>query len=162
MREQPAVRRTQSFRYLPIHQLILLVALLAATSALGQRTVVQDAGGGRKLELHYNAEGKVAELRTIGPDGQLLQQQTLEYPAGSYVPNTTATSYWPNGKVHKITRNTYDNNANFTGEFAQVFDESGKQTVRASAGSRSAEQLLSLRRLERSQAGLPACPVSGR
>ncbi|MGA8878387.1 MAG: hypothetical protein WCC25_13230 [Candidatus Korobacteraceae bacterium] len=123
------MRRTQYFCYLPIHQLIMLVALLATTSALAQRTVVQDAGGGRKLELHYNAEGKVAELRTIGPDGQLLQQQTLEYPAGSYVPNTTATSYWPNGKVHKVTRNTYDNSANFTGEFVQVFDESGKQTA---------------------------------
>lgn len=96
---------------------------------MAQRTVVQDAGGGRKLEYHYNAESKVVELRTIGPDGQLLQQQTYEYPAGSYVPNTTATSYWPNGKVHKVTSNTYDNNANFIGEFVQAFDESGKQTA---------------------------------
>jgi hypothetical protein len=54
-------------------------------------------------------------------------EQILEYPAGSYVPQTTSTSYWPNEKVHKITRDTYDNNANFTGEFIQVFDESGKQ-----------------------------------
>lgn len=109
----------------------MVVALLLAgsLSLAAQRTVVQDAGGGRKLEFHYNAEGKVVELRTIGPEGQLLQQQAFEYPAGAYVPNTTATSYWPNGKVHKVTRNSYDVNANFTGEFVQVFDESGKQTL---------------------------------
>jgi hypothetical protein len=131
MRKTSAVRATQFSSHLTVHQLLLLVALLATTCSLAvaQRTVVQDAGGGRKLELHYNAEGKVAEIRTIGPDGQLLQQQTLEYPAGAYVPNSTATSYWPNNKVHKVTRNTYDNNANFTGEFVQVFDESGKQTA---------------------------------
>jgi len=92
-----------------------------------QRTVVQQSGGGRKMELHYNAADQVTEIRTIGADGQLLQKQVLEYPAAAYVPQTESTSYWPNGKVHKITRDTYDNNANFTGEFIQVFDESGKQ-----------------------------------
>lgn len=106
-----------------------LIALVTASAAPGyaQRTVVQQSGGGRKIELHYNAADQVTEIRTIGADGQLLQSQILEYPAGSYVPQTTSTSYWPNGKVHKITRDTYDNNANFTGEFIQVFDESGKQ-----------------------------------
>lgn len=102
---------------------------LGAAPAIAQKTVVQQAGGGRKVELQYNAAEQVTEIRTIGPDGQLLQKQDLEYPAGSYVPQTTATSYWPNGKVHKITRDTYDNNANFTGEFIQVFDESGKQAA---------------------------------
>ena len=42
-------------------------------------------------------------------------------------PRRTSTSYWPKGQVHKIARNTYDDNANFTGEFIQIFDESGKQ-----------------------------------
>jgi hypothetical protein len=113
------------------NRLFMVVALLLAGSSLlpAQRTVVQDAVGGRKLEFHYNADGKVAELRTLGPDGKLLQQQAFEYPPGSYVPNTISTSYWPDGKVHKVTHNTYDNNANFTGEFVQVFDESGKQTA---------------------------------
>jgi len=131
MRKKSSVRQTQSSAHLPFNRLFILIALLAAASAsaFAQRTVVQEAGGGRKLVLHYNAEGKVDEIRTLGNDGQLLQQQTLEYPPGAYVPNTTATSYWPNGKVHKIARNTYDNNANFTGEFIQVFDEAGKQTL---------------------------------
>jgi hypothetical protein len=106
-----------------------LAVLFMASSApaYAQRTVVQESGGGRKLELHYNAADQVTQIRTIGADGQLLQKQDLEYPAGAYVPQTTSTSYWPNGKVHKITRDTYDNNANFTGEFIQVFDEAGKQ-----------------------------------
>jgi hypothetical protein len=107
----------------------MLIALftVSATPGYAQRTVVQQSGGGRKIELHYNAADQVTEIRTLGADGQLLQSQILEYPAGSYVPQTTSTSYWPNEKVHKITRDTYDNNANFTGEFIQVFDESGKQ-----------------------------------
>ena len=112
-------------------RIFVLLALLALTSLplLAQRTVVQDAGGGRKLELHYNAAGKVTEIRTLGPEGQVLQVQTMDYPPGSYVPQNTATSYWPNGKVHRITRDTYDNNANFTGEFIDLFDEAGKQTA---------------------------------
>lgn len=107
----------------------MLIALftVSATPSYAQRTVVQQSGGGRKIELHYNAADQVTEIRTLGADGQLLQSQILEYPAGSYVPQTTSTSYWPNGKVHRITRETYDNNANFTGEVIQVFDESGKQ-----------------------------------
>jgi hypothetical protein len=49
------------------NRLLMVVGLLLAGSSLlpAQRTVVQDAGGGRKLEFHYNADGKVAELRTI-------------------------------------------------------------------------------------------------
>jgi len=107
----------------------MLIALftVSATPSYAQRTVVQQSGGGRKIELHYNAADQVTEIRTLGADGQLLQSQILEYPAGSYVPQTTSTSYWPNEKVHKITRDSYDKNANFTGEFIQVFDESGKQ-----------------------------------
>ncbi len=106
-----------------------LIALVCASAVAGsaQRTVVQESGGGRKVELHYNAADQVTEIRTLGADGQLLQKQILEYPAGAYVPQTESTSYWPDGKVHKITRDTYDNNANFTSEFIQVFDESGKQ-----------------------------------
>ena len=95
---------------------------------LAQRTVVQDAGAGRKLELQYNAAGQATQIKTIGADGQLLQVQNLEYPPGAYVPQSMTTSYWPNGKVHKVTHDTYDINANFTGEFVDVYDETGKQT----------------------------------
>ena len=106
-----------------------ILLTLSVAPAMAQKTVVQQAGGGRKVELQYNAANQVIQIRTIGPDGQLLQKQDMDYPAGSYVPQTTSTSYWPNGKVHRVTRDTYDNNANFTGEFIQVFDESGKQTA---------------------------------
>jgi len=106
-----------------------LLALLAGSvpAASAQHTETKDAGGGRKIELHYNAAGQVTETRTLGPDGKVLEKDLLEYPPGAYIPHTISTSYWPNGQPHKITRNTYDNNSNFTGEFIQVFDESGKQ-----------------------------------
>ena len=46
---------------------------------------------------------------------------------GHYGPQQTDTTYWPGGKVQKIVRHTYDESTNFTGEFIQVFDQSGKQ-----------------------------------
>jgi len=79
------------------------------------------------MELHYNAAGQVTETRTLGPDGQLLEKDVLDYTPGGYVPQTTSTSYWPNAQTHRLARNTYDDNANFTGEFIQVYDETGKQ-----------------------------------
>ena len=125
------MRRMKSMPDLRLYGTVALFALvtMSVAPAMAQKTVVQQAGGGRKIELQYNAAGQVTQIRTIGADGQLLQKQDLEYPPESYVPQTTATSYWPNGKVNKITRDTYDNNANFTGEFIQVFDESGKQNA---------------------------------
>ena len=106
---------------------LLLGVLVAAASALAQRTETQNGGGGNKLEQHYNAAGQVTETRTIGPDGKLLEKDTLEYPPGALVPQSVSTSYWPNGQPHKITRNTYDNNSNFTGEFVEILDDTGKQ-----------------------------------
>jgi len=103
------------------------LALLLASSLLAQHTVVQDAGGGRKLELHYNAAGQITETDTLGPKGELLEKDVLEYSPGYYVPQSISTSYWPNGRVHKITENNYDSNSNFTREYIQVFDDSGKQ-----------------------------------
>lgn len=114
---------------LPVCRIFGLFTLLVLCAAPGiaQHTVVQDAGGGRKLELHYNAAGQVTETRTLGADGQLLQKDVLDYSPDTYVPQSTSTSYWPNGQIHKVTRNTYDANSNFTGEFIQILDESGKQ-----------------------------------
>jgi len=43
-------------------------------------------------------------------------------------PQQTNTTYWPSGQLRRVARNTYDDSANFTGEFIQAFDESGKQT----------------------------------
>ena len=123
------MQRTQHFFDSPVLWIFALLALLVLGVApcVAQHTVVQDAGGGRKVELHYNAAGQVTETRTLGPDGQLLQKDVLEYSAGAYVPQATSTAYWPNGQIHKVTHNTYDDNSNFTGEFIQIFDESGKQ-----------------------------------
>lgn len=128
--EEPFLSRIELSPDIALYRMLTLFAALclSAAPALAQRTVVQEAGGGRKIELTYDAAGKVTEIRTLGAEGQLLQKQILEYPPGGYVPLTTSTSYWPNGKVHKVTRDTYDNNANFTGEFIAVYDESGKQT----------------------------------
>ena len=123
------MRRTQVFFILPVSWSCALAALVVVCTISGnaQHTVVQDAGGGRKMELQYNAAGQVTETRTLGPDGQVLEKDILDYTPGAYVPQTTSTSYWPNGQIHKLTKNTYDANANFTGEFVQILDESGKQ-----------------------------------
>ncbi len=103
----------------------LFIAYVAPSFA--QKTEVRDAGGGRKLEFHYNAAGQVTEQSTIGADGKLEQKVDYEYRPGYFVADETTTFYWPDGKVRRITKNTYDASANFTGEFVQEFDESGKQ-----------------------------------
>lgn len=66
-------------------------------------------------------------MRTVGPDGGIQQKANYEYVPGHYGPQQTDTTYWPGGKVQKIVRHTYDESTNFTGEFIQVFDQSGKQ-----------------------------------
>jgi hypothetical protein len=118
------LRRTRT-----IPSLLVTVALLNSGAFLfAQKVDTKDAGGGRKIELHYNAEGQVVETRSIGADGKLQQIDALEYLPGAYIPNSVTTVYFPNGNtVQKIVRNTYDNNSNFTGEFIQIFNEAGKQ-----------------------------------
>src|ERR1035438_4715819 len=92
---------------------------LQAASSLAQKTVKQDAGGGRKLEFDYNTAGQVTEQRTMGADGKLEQKVDYESRPGYFVADQTTTFYWPDGKVHRITKNTYDASANFTGERGQ-------------------------------------------
>jgi len=99
----------------------------SATPLFAQKTVVQDAGGGRKLEFDYNAAGQVTQQRTVAADGKPLERVDFEYHPGFFGADQTNTTYWPDGKINKITRNTYDASSNFTGEFIQVFDEAGKQ-----------------------------------
>jgi hypothetical protein len=114
---------------LPLRCIAFVSALvaIAVAPAAAQRTVTKDAGSGRKIVLHYNAADQIVETDTLGPNGELLEKNLLEYRPNAYVPQNTNTSYWPNGKPHKIAHNTYDDNSNFTGEFIQVYDESGKQ-----------------------------------
>jgi YD repeat-containing protein len=108
---------------------LFAVLTCSAASSLAQKTVKQDAGGGRKLEFDYNTAGQVTEQRTMGADGKLEQKVDYESRPGYFVADQTTTFYWPDGKVHRITKNTYDASANFTGEFVQELDESGKQTA---------------------------------
>ena len=84
-------------------------------------------GVGGTIETDYNAAGKATEMRTIGPDGKLQQKVDYQYLPGYYGAQQTDTTYWANGKVRKTVRHTYDPSTNFTGEFIQTFDKSGKQ-----------------------------------
>ena len=102
---------------------------LSASTCLGQHTVVRDAGGGRKIELIYNGSGEVAETRTVDSTGKIQVRVEHEYRSGFLVPQETTTSYWPDGKaVRSVIRASYDENANFTSEAIQVFDQTGMQT----------------------------------
>ncbi|MGB8771258.1 MAG: hypothetical protein WCC92_16690 [Candidatus Korobacteraceae bacterium] len=122
------MRQNRDYYLLRIRLSFAFFAVLTCGSApsFAQKTVVQDAGGGRKLEFDYNATGQVTEQRTLGADGKLEEKVDYEHRPGYYVADQTSTSYWPDGKVHSMTKNTYDANANFTGEFVQDFDEAGK------------------------------------
>jgi hypothetical protein len=98
-----------------------------ATPLFAQKTVVQNAGGGRKLEFDYDAAGEVTQQRTIEADGKLEQRVVYERRPGYDVADQTTTFYRPDGKVWRVTKVTYDVSVNFTGEFVQDFDEAGKQ-----------------------------------
>ena len=98
-----------------------------AAPVIAQHTTIEKNGLAGTVETDYNAAGKASEMRTVGTDGKLQQRVQYEYLPGNYGPNQTDTTYWPNGQTRKIVRKTYDENANFVGEFIQIFDESGKQ-----------------------------------
>jgi hypothetical protein len=112
-----------------ISRTLALSALLAcgAATMVAQRTVVENNGVGGRIETDFNAAEKVTQMRTIGADGKLQQKVAYEYLPGYYGAQQTDTTYWPNGEVRKVVRNTYDESSNFTGEFIQVLDQSGKQ-----------------------------------
>lgn len=115
----------------PIARALALWVLLGcfAGTAGAQHTEVQASGAGGKVEMDYNAAGKVTQTRTIAPDGKLQQKVDYEYLPGYYGAQQTDTFYWPDGKLKKVVRTTYDESANFTGEFIQAFDEMGVQTA---------------------------------
>ena len=100
---------------------------MLAFSASAQHTVVEKNGVNGKIETDYNAAGKPVEMRTLGPDGKIQQRVDYEYPPGHYVAEQTDTAYWPNGRIRRVTHKSYDESANFIGEFIQTFDEAGKQ-----------------------------------
>lgn len=123
------MRRNRDLLVATFAQMLALLAMFLGAPAPGmaQHTVVENNGVGGRIETDYNAAGKATEMRTIGPDGKLLQKIDYEYLPGYYVAQQTDTGYWPNEKPHKVSRNSYDESSNFTGEFVQIFDESGKQ-----------------------------------
>ena len=106
---------------------LTLILTIGTTKAFSQKTVVQDAGGGRKMELVYNSAGQVTERRMLGADGKLTDKTEYEYRPGFYQAQEVVTSYWPNGNIKMVTRTSYDANSNFTLEFVQVYEQSGKQ-----------------------------------
>ncbi len=125
------ILQNRSHRFPRVGRAFALLALLAGSAALGfaQHSVVQDADGGRKTELDYDPTDRVAQQRTIGADGKLMEKIDYEYLPGYFGPQQTNTAYWPNGKVRKITQVTYDESSNFTGEVIRVFDESESQVA---------------------------------
>jgi len=102
---------------------------LSSSTCFGQRTEIRDAGGGRKIELVYDAAGQVVETRTVDISGRLQERVEHQYSPGFLVPQETTTSYWPDGKaMRSVARVHYDENANFTSEVIGLFDEAGTQT----------------------------------
>jgi len=98
-------------------------------ACFGQHTAVRDAGGGSKIELIYNASEQVVETRTVNLAGKLQVRVEYEYRQGFLVPQETTTSYWPDGKTERsVTRVSYDENGNFTGEVIALYSETGVRT----------------------------------
>lgn len=109
-------------------RLALSLALgFCAAPATAQHTTVEKNGLAGTIETDYDAAGKATEMRTIGTDGKLQQKVQYQHLPGYYVPDQTDTTYWPNGQMRKVVRKTYDESANFTGEFIQIYDEAGQQ-----------------------------------
>jgi hypothetical protein len=120
-------RKPHEFASNLLHVFILLTLAWGASIVVAQRTTVEKNGLAGTIETDYNAAGKASEMRTIGADGKLQQRVQYENLPGHYGPDQTDTTYWPNGQRRKVAHKTYDESANFTGEFIQTFDESGKQ-----------------------------------
>jgi hypothetical protein len=112
---------------LPLFALFTLAA--CSVAGFAQHTAVSDAGDGRKSELDYDAAGKIVQQRIIGADGKVVEKVSYETLPQNKDSRETTAVYWPDGKVRKNTQETYDLNANFTDEFIQAFDETGKQTA---------------------------------
>jgi YD repeat-containing protein len=101
---------------------------LSPSACFGQHTEFRDAGGGRRMEFVYDAAGHVVETRTVDKSGRLQGRVEHEYHPGFFVPQEITTSFWPDGKtVRSVGRVLYDENANFTGELLDLFNEAGVQ-----------------------------------
>lgn len=109
----------------------VLVWLFATAFSFAQHTEVQDAGSGRKTQTDYDATNKVTQQRTVGAEGNVLERVEYEYLTGHSEPPTvirqTTTTYATDGRIREATRQTFDENTNFTEELIRVFDDAGNQ-----------------------------------
>jgi len=104
-----------------------MVTCAAPLMAQNQNIEVRNAGGGNKQELVRNPAGQVVETRTIDANGKLRSRNTVDSLPGHYTPNTTTTSYYPDGtSVENSVKVTYDANANFLSEIVEQYLQSGK------------------------------------
>ncbi len=87
--------------------------LYGTAMASAQHTEVKNNGVGEKIEIDYSAARRLTEMRTIGADGKVQQKADYEYIPGYYSAQQTDTTYWPDGKVRKVTHTTYDESSNF-------------------------------------------------
>ena len=78
--------------------------------------------------MDYDAQGRIVESRTIGPDGKLQVKINYDYStAHEVVTKTINTSYWPDGtSIQKVAQNTFDVSSNFLSEIIEDFNQSGK------------------------------------
>ena len=109
----------------------MLLAILGTFAdhlvAQNQNVETRAAGGGQKEELVRDAAGQVVETRTIDASGKVRSRNTVDYQPGYYAPNTTTTSYYPDGKsVENSVKVTYDPSANFVSEVVEQYLQSGK------------------------------------
>jgi hypothetical protein len=122
----PAFLRT--LRSIALGFFVALSAIAAvAQSQPIQNVEVRDVGGGNKEEFVRNAAGQVVETRTIDANGKVRSRNTLDYIAGHYVPDSTTTSYYADGKsVENSVKVIYDPSANFLSELVEQYEQSGK------------------------------------
>jgi hypothetical protein len=100
---------------------------MASPFSFAQKTTVQDAGPGLKQEFDYDAGGRTIQSRTVTTDGKLQVRVEYFYNSNGDVEKQTNTHYWADGRsVQKIAQSTYDENSNFTSEFVDDYNQSGK------------------------------------
>src|SRR5215469_5851432 len=105
----------------------VFLVLLASPFSFAQKTTVQDAGPGLKQEFDYDPAGRVTRSRTMTINGLLQVKVEYFYNGRGEVEKQSSTHYWPNGtSVQKMAQSTYDENSNFTSEFVDDYNQSGK------------------------------------
>lgn len=123
----PALFRTLRFGLSVLFSVLFASICPLSAQTPNQNVEVRNAGGGNKEELVRNSAGQVVETRTVDANGKVRSRSTVDYVPGHYAPNTTTTSYYPDGRsVENSIKVNYDSAANFVSELIEQFDQSGK------------------------------------